>query len=115
MAKCLNRACPKCNGDLGIVVPERKVKKPVQAINGLCLKCGYRLAWILIVDRRSSSRKPVMKQLDSSRGRARLTVRIVGLQRIEMERFAGTLPETPLYVKMKFIRAFSIEEMRKMV
>ena len=40
--------CPKCNGYLGIVVPERKAKMPVQAINGRCVKCGYRLAWVLV-------------------------------------------------------------------
>jgi C4-type Zn-finger protein len=57
MAKYVCRSCPKCDGYLGIVVPERKVKMPVQAINGHCLKCGYRLEWILIVDRRSSPRK----------------------------------------------------------
>jgi hypothetical protein len=28
--------------------PERKTKIPVQAINGHCLQCGYRLVWILI-------------------------------------------------------------------
>jgi uncharacterized protein with PIN domain len=44
MAK-FQRSCPKCNGYLGIVVPEQEVKVPVQAINGRCLKCGYRLAW----------------------------------------------------------------------
>ena len=38
MAKYLPRSCPKCNGYLGIVVPERKRKMPVQAINGRCLK-----------------------------------------------------------------------------
>jgi hypothetical protein len=38
------RSCPKSNDYLGIVVPERKAKVPVQAINGRCLKCGYRLA-----------------------------------------------------------------------
>jgi hypothetical protein len=47
MAKYLCRSCPKCNGYLGIVVPERKAKMPVQAINGRCLKCGYSLAWVL--------------------------------------------------------------------
>jgi hypothetical protein len=31
MAKYLQRPCPKCNGYLGIVVPERKAKMPVQA------------------------------------------------------------------------------------
>jgi hypothetical protein len=48
MAKYLQRSCPKGNGYLGIVVPERKVKMPVQAINGRCLRCGYRLAWVLV-------------------------------------------------------------------
>jgi hypothetical protein len=33
MAKYLQRSCPKCSGYLGIVVPERKGKMPVQAIN----------------------------------------------------------------------------------
>ena len=48
MAKYLARSRPKCNGYLGIVVPERKATMPVQAINGRCLKCGYRLAWVLV-------------------------------------------------------------------
>ncbi len=43
MPKYLQRSCPKCNGYLGIVVSERE-----QAINGRCLKCGYRLAWVLV-------------------------------------------------------------------
>jgi hypothetical protein len=41
MAKYLQRSCPKCNGYLGIVVPERKAKMPVQTImdtDGSCLK-----------------------------------------------------------------------------
>jgi hypothetical protein len=49
MAKYLQRCCPKCNGYLGIVVPERKTKMAVQAINGRCLKYGYRLAWVLVL------------------------------------------------------------------
>ena len=52
MAKYLQRSCPKCNGYLGIMVPERKAKMPVQAINGRCLKCGYRLAWVLVLGKR---------------------------------------------------------------
>jgi hypothetical protein len=48
MAKYLARTCPKRDGYLGIVVPERKAKMSVQAINGRCLKCGYRLAWVLV-------------------------------------------------------------------
>ena len=50
MARYLKRSCPKCSGYLGIVVPQRKTKTPVQAINGRCLKmwlsacvgCGLR-------------------------------------------------------------------------
>jgi C4-type Zn-finger protein len=34
------------------VVPERKAKVPVQAINGRCLKCGYRLAWVVVLGKR---------------------------------------------------------------
>jgi hypothetical protein len=52
MAKYLQRSCPKRNGHLGIVVPERNTKTPVQAINGRCLKCGYRLAWVVVLGKR---------------------------------------------------------------
>jgi hypothetical protein len=47
MAKYLKRSCPKCDGYLGIVVPERKPKIPVQAINGRCLNVsiGLRGCW----------------------------------------------------------------------
>jgi hypothetical protein len=34
IAKYLQRCCPRCNGYLGIVIPKRKAKLPVQAING---------------------------------------------------------------------------------
>jgi hypothetical protein len=48
MAKYLQRKCPRCrNGYVGIVM-----RKPgntrLQAVNGQCLGCGYRLAWIVI-------------------------------------------------------------------
>jgi hypothetical protein len=38
MAKYLQRACPKYNGYLRILVSERKPKMPVQAINERCLR-----------------------------------------------------------------------------
>jgi len=46
-----NAPVPKYNGYLGIVIPERKAKLRVQAINGRCLKSGYRLAWVLVQGR----------------------------------------------------------------
>ena len=55
MAKYLQRSCPKCNGYLGIVAD------PVQAINGRCLKCGYRLAWV--VDSRETSAERAVRRL----------------------------------------------------
>ena len=66
MAKYLQRSCPKCGGYLGIVVPERKAEIPVQAINGRCLKCGYRLAWVLVRGKTSAELSPRRSKLVSS-------------------------------------------------
>jgi hypothetical protein len=55
MAKYFARACPKCNGYLGVVVPPPERKTAVRPINGLCLRCGYRLVWMLILGGRSLS------------------------------------------------------------
>jgi hypothetical protein len=48
MATYLARPCPRCNGYLGIVLCEPGRNVPVRAVNGHCLKCDYRLAWIVI-------------------------------------------------------------------
>lgn len=40
MATYLARACPRCNGYLGIVLREPGRNTPLMAINGHCLKCG---------------------------------------------------------------------------
>jgi hypothetical protein len=48
MAKYLYRSCPRCNGYVGIVLPEPARNAPVQAVNGHCLRCGWRLSWIVI-------------------------------------------------------------------
>jgi hypothetical protein len=47
MPKYLARSCPRCSGYLGIVLRERRRNTPLRAINGRCVECGYRLAWIL--------------------------------------------------------------------
>jgi len=52
MAKYLYRSCPRCNGYLGIVMREPGRNMPLQAVNGHCLGCGYRLAWIVIRGKR---------------------------------------------------------------
>src|SRR5262245_34804812 len=56
MAKYLARSCPRCSGYLGIVMREPKRNAPLQAINGRCLQCGYRLAWILVQGRKVALR-----------------------------------------------------------
>jgi hypothetical protein len=48
MATYLTRPCPRCNGYLGIVLREPGRNMPIRAVNGHCLKCDYRLAWIVI-------------------------------------------------------------------
>jgi hypothetical protein len=48
MAKYLQRSCPRCNGYVGIVIREPGRNTPLQAVNGKCLGCNYRLAWIVI-------------------------------------------------------------------
>ena len=54
MAKYLARNCPRCNGYLGIVLREPGRNVPLQAVNGHCLGCGYRMSWIVIRGGQSS-------------------------------------------------------------
>ena len=55
MTKYLFRNCPRCANYVGIVLREPGRNAPVQAVNGHCLKCDYRLAWIVIRGRRGGS------------------------------------------------------------
>jgi len=49
MARYLCRDCPRCGrGYIGIVLREPDLNAPLRAINGQCLQCGYRLAWIVV-------------------------------------------------------------------
>jgi hypothetical protein len=53
MARYLVRTCPRCNGYVGIVIREPGRNVPVQAVNGRCNQCSYRMAWIVIGRKRS--------------------------------------------------------------
>ena len=87
MAKYLQRSCPKCDGYLGIVVPARKANLRVQAINGRCLKCGYRfplqrriicsLAYIILFSVGVSFAPSLLAQ---SGGKATLILKVTGLR-----------------------------------
>jgi hypothetical protein len=48
MAKYFARSCPRCNGYVGIIMREPERDLPLQAVNGHCVRCAYRLAWIVI-------------------------------------------------------------------
>jgi hypothetical protein len=48
MAKYLARACPRCNGYVDVTLHGAERDTPLKAVNGRCLKCSYRLAWIVI-------------------------------------------------------------------
>ena len=62
MATYLARSCPKCGGYLGIVLREPGRNTPVRAVNGHCLKCGYRLAWIVIKGKQATRHQSPKKQ-----------------------------------------------------
>jgi hypothetical protein len=48
MARYLARACPHCNDYLSIIIREPGRNVPLEAVNGHCLGCSYRIAWIVI-------------------------------------------------------------------
>ena len=41
MARYLARACPRCNGYLGIVIREPGRNVPLQAVNGRCTRASF--------------------------------------------------------------------------
>ena len=54
MARYLTRVCPRCNGYVGIIMREPGSNVPVQAVNGRCTRCSYRMAWAVIRGRNTS-------------------------------------------------------------
>ena len=54
MIRYLHRSCPRCNGYVGIIVREPGRNTSLQAVDGSCLRCGFRMAWIVIRGRKLS-------------------------------------------------------------
>jgi hypothetical protein len=48
MTKYLARACPRCNGYLGVVLRPPERNTGLQAIRGHCFKCHHQLTWKLL-------------------------------------------------------------------
>jgi hypothetical protein len=61
MATYLARLCARCNGDLGIVLSDPGRNTSLRAINGHCVQCGHRLAWILIRGKRRGGNHSLRK------------------------------------------------------
>ena len=52
-ARWLGRQYPKCRGVLAITVRPPQENPPLQAVNGRCIRCGYRMAWVVIRGKRN--------------------------------------------------------------
>ncbi len=52
MAKYLYRTCPKCKDYLGVVVPEPPEPVTEVPIDARCLRCGFKLAWKVVLGKR---------------------------------------------------------------
>ncbi len=57
MARYFARSCPRCGGYVGITMRESPWKAPVQAVNGRCVGCSYRMAWLVL----KGNKPPVLK------------------------------------------------------
>jgi C4-type Zn-finger protein len=55
MARYLARSCPRCKGYVGIVIREPGRNVPLQAVNGRCTNCSYRMAWVVIRGKMSAT------------------------------------------------------------
>ena len=48
MARYFTGSCPRCGGYVGIIMREPETALRLQAVNGKCVRCSYRLAWIVV-------------------------------------------------------------------
>jgi hypothetical protein len=61
MPRYLAKACPRCDGYVGITIREPGRNVRLQAVNGRCTQCSYRMAWFMIRGRRAESRSSALK------------------------------------------------------
>jgi hypothetical protein len=62
-ARWLSRPCPKCRGVLAVIVRPPDENPPLQAVNGRCIRCGYRMVWVVIRTRKTRTRAPWLVQV----------------------------------------------------
>ena len=56
------------NGYVGIVIREPGRNTPLQAVNGHCVRCRYRMAWIVITGEKRYDRLKPARTFNSRRG-----------------------------------------------
>ena len=57
MTRQLARLCPRCGGFMIVKVFEPEPHTAIQAVNGRCVRCQDRLAWMMIRGKRRSLRR----------------------------------------------------------
>src|SRR5262245_56431959 len=55
MDRYLTRVCLRCGGHVSIYLNQPEQGTPFQAVNGHCVRCAYRLAWIVIPAQKQKS------------------------------------------------------------
>jgi hypothetical protein len=48
MRRYFAKSCPRCGNDVRITMRKPQKNAPVQAVDGRCAACSYRLAWLVL-------------------------------------------------------------------
>ena len=48
MTRYLARACPDCKGYVDVMMPKPRRDISLGAVKGKCVKCNYRMSWIIV-------------------------------------------------------------------
>jgi hypothetical protein len=62
MARYFARSCPLCNGYVDVVIREQE-HETLQTVNGQCVRCCYRFAWIVVRGGGARSRRPFRRHV----------------------------------------------------
>jgi Zn ribbon nucleic-acid-binding protein len=72
MTRYLARACPHCKGYVDIMMRKSERSIPLRAVDGRCVKCSYRMAWIVISGGRKAVKLRVKRKSRELPPRAKL-------------------------------------------
>ena len=72
MTRYLARACPRCKGYVDVMMPKPRRDIPLGAVNGKCVKCNYRMSWIIVSGGKKDSKLRIKKRARDLRPPAKL-------------------------------------------